>query len=211
MFSATTCCAWVRVAAVPQISWPSERTRSSSCIEISGSSSMISTLVAVSRSISSTASCTSWFTSSSATSMISPASAGEKSSTVVSSSAWRLTGVIRRSWSCAAVSCRPWRRALVGDFEIGARPHLVERAVERHAAAAQRFGEIAGRPARLRAWPDESIAGRLRAGQSARVAAKKRQMSGDFGPDRHRTPSRRMSRLGTCCGAHWFRRPDRAA
>ena len=33
--------------------------------------------------------------------------AGEKSSTVVSSSAWRLTGVMRRNWSCAAASCMP--------------------------------------------------------------------------------------------------------
>jgi hypothetical protein len=64
----------------------------------------------------------------------------EKSSTVVSSSAWRLIGVILRNCPAPRFRAAP-ARALLGDFEVGARPHLVERAVERHAPAAQRLGE----------------------------------------------------------------------
>src|SRR5690606_16020085 len=100
---------------------------------------------------------------------------------------------------------QPLDLTLLGYLEIGARPHLVKGSVKRNAAALERIGQVLVGQGSLQCSLDECVTGRLRARERACVATKKRKMSGDFGPDRHKTPSREDNLARNVCEAHWFR------
>src|SRR5690606_14207609 len=96
---------------------------------------------------------------------------------------------------------------LFRDLEIGTRPNLVERTVKRHAATAERIGEVLIGQSGLQRRLYESVAGRLRTREGTRVAAQERKMSGDFGPDRHNTPSRADNVISNVLARQLFRQP----
>ncbi|MDZ7882740.1 MAG: hypothetical protein U5N53_07375, partial [Mycobacterium sp.] len=120
---------------MPLTVWPRPVTRSSSCIAISGSSSMMSTLVVCSRSISAMRFGDQSLDFSGVRSRISAALRVVKSSSVVSSSAWRAGGVIVPSRACAPASCslverrRRQRRAALAQTLLKAQQYATERSI----------------------------------------------------------------------------------
>ncbi len=77
------------------------------------------------------------------------------------------------------------RSLIFAGLDIGARPNLVEGAVERHAPAAQGFAQSLVRQGGFQRGAHKRVPGGLRTGQGAGIAAQIRQVCGNFFANRH--------------------------